>query len=69
LNIQGFTVFDYASEFAQAHEEIERWIKERRLRIIKTIYKCAFEDIPYGMEMVFDGKNVGSLVTELIAEG
>lgn len=43
-----------------------KWIMEGKLTVWKTIYRCRFEEIPRGLEMVLKGENVGSLVTEII---
>lgn len=66
MNIQGFIFFDYAGQFPEALEVIRKWIKDGDLSIVKSIFRCPFERVPNGLDMIFDGKNVGSLVTELI---
>lgn len=37
-----------------------------KLHPLKTVWKAKFEDVPYGMEKLLQGDNVGTFVTELI---
>lgn len=66
LNIQGFIFIDYFKDFGHARSELKRWMDEGKLIILKTVYKCRFEDVPHGLEMLLNGENVGSLVTEVL---
>jgi NADPH-dependent curcumin reductase CurA len=66
LNIRGFIFFDYIGEFGHAQSELKRWIDESKLKILKTEYKCKFEDVPHGLDMLLKGENIGSLVTEVM---
>lgn len=65
LNIAGFIFIDYANKFEVAIKDIMEWIDQGKIRIIKTIYSCNFEQIPHGLDMVLNGENVGSLVTQV----
>jgi len=65
--MQGFIVFNYASQFAQARKEILSWISEgkiqRKFHIVNGIEKC-----PESLQMLFSGANTGKLVVKVADE-
>jgi NADPH-dependent curcumin reductase CurA len=64
-NIQAFRIVEHMSEFAEAGQQMARWIKEGRLR--------ADEDVQEGLEnaysafmRLFSGANTGKLILKIV---
>ena len=65
--MQGFVVFDYASRYREAAQEIAAWIAAGQLTTKEHIVQGTIDDFPETLQMLFRGENVGKLVLELKA--
>ncbi|TDL25875.1 alcohol dehydrogenase [Rickenella mellea] len=62
--IEGFIVFDYASQYATAADEMGHWIKDGKLkRKFHTVEGIA--SAPEALPMLFTGGNTGKLVVKV----
>lgn len=66
LKVHGFIVLDYASQFGEGSREIQKWIKEGKIKALKTVWEAKFEEVPQGLERLFSGDNVGKMVTKIV---
>jgi len=66
--IQGFIVFDYASQYDQAKKDISQWIAEgkikRKFHVVNGLESC-----PETLQLLFSGGNTGKLVVKVADEG
>jgi hypothetical protein len=65
--MEGFVVFDYASRYGEAAQQIAAWIAAGRLKTKEHIVQGTVDDFPETLQMLFRGENVGKLVLELKA--
>ena len=63
--MEGFVVFDFASRYREAAQEIAGWIATGRLKTKEHIVRGTIDDFPETLQMLFRGENVGKLVLEL----
>lgn len=68
LCLKGFTAFDYMSRMGEATSVIAKGLQDGTLRLEQSemIIKSPFEDVPKTWAMLFDGRNTGKLITEII---
>lgn len=62
--MQGFIVFDFAAEYAQAAHEMSRWMAAGRLQAREHIVE-GLETFPETLLMLFDGRNQGKLIIKV----
>jgi NADPH-dependent curcumin reductase CurA len=63
--MEGFVVFDYAKQYAEAAAQIAGWIGEGRIVTKEHVVKGGIDDFPETLNMLFRGENVGKLVLEI----
>jgi NADPH-dependent curcumin reductase CurA len=63
--MEGFVVFDYAKQYAEAAAEIAGWIGEGKIRTKEHVVSGAIDEFPETLNMLFRGENVGKLVLEV----
>lgn len=70
LTVKGFMSGDFVSRLEESTNVVAKGLKEGKIRLdaAEMIVKTRFEDIPKTWAMVFEGKNRGKLVTEIIHE-
>lgn len=61
LKLQGFLMFDFADETAQAEADLRRWSEEGRL-MHKVDLHHGFDQLPATFMRLFDGSNFGTLL-------
>jgi NADPH-dependent curcumin reductase CurA len=64
IRLQGFLCSDFASDHANAIEELRRWIDEGRMAHREDV-RTGFADIPRTFMSLFDGSNHGTLLAEI----
>jgi NADPH-dependent curcumin reductase CurA len=57
--MQGFIVFDYASQYAAARKEIAQWLSEGKLQRKETIIKGGLKAAEKGLLDLYQGINTG----------
>jgi hypothetical protein len=57
--MQGFIVFDYASEYAAARTQIGQWLGEGKLKRKETILKGGVSASEEALDYLFQGRNIG----------
>ncbi|MEM7135654.1 MAG: NADP-dependent oxidoreductase [Myxococcota bacterium] len=65
--MEGFVVFDYASEYAKAAIEIAQWIADGKLKVHEQVIE-GIDQFPAAMLKLFSGDKRGKLVLA-VAEG
>jgi len=65
--IQGFLVFDYAAQFAQAAEEMSNWLADGSLKRQFHVVE-GLESAPTSLSLLFSGGNTGKLVVKVSKE-
>jgi NADPH-dependent curcumin reductase CurA len=63
--MEGFVVFDFASRYGEAAQDIAGWIASGRLKTKEHIVTGTVDDFPETLQMLFRSENVGKLVLEL----
>ncbi|HEY6761618.1 MAG TPA: NADP-dependent oxidoreductase [Baekduia sp.] len=63
--MEGFVVFDYARQYAEAGAEIAGWIGEGKIVTKEHVVRGGIDDFPDTLNMLFRGENVGKLVLEV----
>jgi NADPH-dependent curcumin reductase CurA len=63
-SMRGMVVFDYASRYPQAAQEMAGWMKEGKLKSREQIVK-GLERFPDALLQLFRGENTGKLVLEV----
>jgi len=65
--IQGFIVFDYASRYNEAKQDISQWISEgkikRKFHVVDGLERC-----PETLQLLFSGGNTGKLIVKVVDE-
>ena len=59
IKMQGFIVFDFLSEYAQARKELSQWAKEGKLKVEQTIIKGGLDVADKALLDLFKGVNTG----------
>ncbi|WP_313235132.1 NADP-dependent oxidoreductase [Sporosarcina ureae] len=62
--MKGFTVGDYAADFATASTDLGKWLSEGKLKYEETIVE-GFENIPDAFLGLFDGTNLGKQLVKV----
>jgi len=62
--MQGFIVFDFAANYAQAAREISHWMATGRLQAREHVVE-GLETFPETLLMLFDGRNQGKLIIKV----
>lgn len=62
--MQGFIVFDFASNYAQAAREMSQWMAEGHLKTREHVVE-GLETFPETLLMLFDGRNQGKLIIKV----
>jgi len=63
-SMQGFIVFDFAADYAQAALEMSQWMAEGRLQAREHVVE-GLETFPETLLMRFDGRNQGKLIIKV----
>jgi hypothetical protein len=63
-SMQGFIVFDFAADYAQAAREMSQWMAEGRLQAREHVVE-GLETFPETLLMLFDGRNQGKLIIKV----
>ncbi|KJA26275.1 hypothetical protein HYPSUDRAFT_36553 [Hypholoma sublateritium FD-334 SS-4] len=66
--IQGFIVFDYASEYASARKELAKGLSSGTIKRKFHIVEGGIEQAPISLPMLFSGGNTGKLVVKVSEE-
>ncbi|KAK0625213.1 hypothetical protein B0T17DRAFT_590847 [Bombardia bombarda] len=69
IKMQGFIVFDYASEYADARAQLTQWLAEGKLQRKETVLKGGLKIADEALMSLFEGKNIGKLLVEVKAAG
>ncbi|KAF8638247.1 hypothetical protein AX17_002269 [Amanita inopinata Kibby_2008] len=66
--IQGFIIFDYASRYNEALEELAKGISDGSIKRKFHIVEGGIEEAPLALPMLFSGGNTGKLVVRVAEE-
>jgi NADPH-dependent curcumin reductase CurA len=66
--MEGFVVFDYASRYSEAVQQLAAWIADGRLRVREDIAE-GFDTFPETLQRLFRGENNGKLVLRVTDDG
>ncbi|WP_033542251.1 NADP-dependent oxidoreductase [Planococcus sp. CAU13] len=62
--MKGFTLGDYASDFAKGAADLGKWLQEGKLKYEETVVE-GFENTPKAFLGLFEGKNIGKLLVKV----
>ncbi|TLS27655.1 hypothetical protein PpBr36_04816 [Pyricularia pennisetigena] len=65
IRMQGFIVFDYIKEYAQARQDLAKWLEEGKIKRGETIVKGGLNVIEQTLVDLFNGVNKGKLLVEV----
>ncbi|GKT55995.1 NADP-dependent leukotriene B4 12-hydroxydehydrogenase [Colletotrichum tofieldiae] len=65
IKMQGFIVFDYANEYAEARKELAQWLEEGKLKRKETIVKGGLKAAEQALVDLYKGINTGKLIVEI----
>jgi len=68
IRLEGFIVFDYASQFAAARKELVQWLAEGKIQRKETIIKGGLKSAEQGLLDLYKGINTGKLLVEIKPE-
>ncbi|KAE8446766.1 hypothetical protein EG329_011671 [Mollisiaceae sp. DMI_Dod_QoI] len=68
IKMQGFIVFDFASQYDAARKEIAQWLAEGKLQRKETIIKGGLKAAEKGLLDLYQGINTGKLLVEVKAD-
>ena len=57
--MQGFIVFDFANEYAEARKQLAQWLNEGKIKRKETIIKGGLKNYEAAFDYLFEGKNIG----------
>ena len=63
--MQGFVVFDYASRYAEAAQELAQWLASGELKAREDVVEGGVDAFPETLLRLFRGENVGKLVLKV----
>ena len=63
--MQGFLVFDYASRYADALEELSKWVRDEKIKTRETIVRGGLEQAESTLLNVYNGVNTGTDTSSL----
>lgn len=67
IRMEGFIVFDFAAEYAEARRELGQWLAEGKVKRKETIVKGGLPEAEKAINLLFEGKNQGKLMVEVKA--
>jgi len=65
--LQGFVVFDYAQQYAQARQRMGRWLREGKLKMPEHLIDGDVGDFPDAFRQMYLGENLGKMLVRLPA--
>ncbi|KAK2039365.1 zinc-binding dehydrogenase [Colletotrichum somersetense] len=65
IKMQGFIVFDYIKEYAQARKELAAWLEEGKIKRKETIVKGGLKAAEQALVDLYKGINTGKLIVEI----
>ncbi len=65
--LQGFVVFDYADQYAQARARLSRWLAEGKLTLPEHAVPGTVADFPKVFKAMYEGENLGKTLVRLPA--
>jgi len=65
LRMEGFIVFDYAAQHAQAQKELAQWLVEGKLQRKETIIPGGLDAAQHALVALYEGINTGKLLVEV----
>lgn len=65
--MQGFVVFDYADQYAQARQRMAKWIANGSLKIPSYEVAGDVDQFPVAFQQLYEGKNLGKMLLRLPA--
>ena len=66
-SMQGFVVFDYADQYAQARARMAAWIKAGLLKTVSYEIAGDVDVFPQAFQALYEGKNLGKMLVKLPA--
>jgi NADPH-dependent curcumin reductase CurA len=57
--MEGFIVFDYASQYAAARQELSQWLSEGKIQRKETIVKGGLKEAERALADLYNGVNTG----------
>jgi NADPH-dependent curcumin reductase CurA len=63
--MQGFVVFDYADQYANARVRMAKWIKDGSLKIPSYEVSGDIDQFPVAFKALYEGKNLGKMLLKL----
>lgn len=67
IKMQGFIVFDYASQYAEARKELAQWLAEGKIQRKETIIKGGLKAAEEALLGLYKGLNTGKSFPTSIA--
>jgi hypothetical protein len=64
-SMTGFVIFDYADRYAEATEQLVRWLGTGEIRSYERVVHGEVGDFPDMLRQLFDGRNFGKLILAL----
>ncbi|KAF9735685.1 hypothetical protein PMIN06_006784 [Paraphaeosphaeria minitans] len=65
IRMQGFIVFDYEKQYAEARKELAQWLSEGKLKRKETIVKGGLAKAEQALVDLYNGVNTGKLLVEV----
>ncbi|KAI0014691.1 hypothetical protein F4780DRAFT_187889 [Xylariomycetidae sp. FL0641] len=65
IHMEGFIVFDFASEYARGRKDLAQWLEEGKLQRKETIMKGGLQVADSAIRDLFAGKNTGKMLVEV----
>ncbi|KAK4124450.1 NAD(P)-binding protein [Parathielavia appendiculata] len=65
IKMQGFIVFDFATEYGTALKQLAQWLGEGKLQRKETIVRGGVAAAEEGLQQLFRGANIGKLMVEV----
>ncbi|KAB5536198.1 hypothetical protein GE09DRAFT_343212 [Coniochaeta sp. 2T2.1] len=65
IRMQGFIVFDFIEKYAEAKEQLAKWLSEGKLQRKETIIKGGLASAEEGLLQLFKGQNTGKMLVEI----
>jgi NADPH-dependent curcumin reductase CurA len=59
IKVQGFIVFDYVKQYAEARKELAAWLSEGKIQRKETIIKGGIGAAEKALVGLYDGVNTG----------
>ena len=63
--MEGFIIFDYEDQYADAQREMAGWVKEGKLKLRENIVDGEVGDYPAVMRQLYAGENIGKMLMRL----